>query len=871
MDDYIKRNTHVMKLRNGLNVISVNYNSQLVAVQLWVKVGSRNESDDEAGLSHLCEHLLFKGVVNRSRFDFAQFIESRGGEVNAWTSHDDTVYHFVIPIEQFEASIKAVSFLLQIERWYEEDIKNEIGVITEEIIREEESPFSYLSKIHYETAFRTHPYKRPILGYKDTVSSFTHDKIYAYYKKWYQPSNIVLVIVGPVGHKKVERVVGKYIAPLGEGSTGFLESKIPKEQLQLKPRVRGVGFVSTLGMVELSFKGTQFKNNDTPLLDLAIYILGEGRGSRLVQRLVEKRKLLSAYGYNYTPIDQGLVFIGATLKPKSFIEGLEYLFKEIVNFVEDGVTYNEVERAIKNYKITRTYSLETCSALAKTVALNYIYGGKVEYEAEYQRVVEEAQLDDYNRVIQKYIIPERLTLTYLLPVDIFCDEGKGINNKIRELIKECWRGGERELKKKITIIPKSALTTQNYLRYVVGDRNVLLLRRDKKVPIISLSIGTYGGVRSESKKNNGVSYLASILCTKSTKNYSHKRLAERLEEFGLSVSGFSGKNLIGLSFTAVTEFLDYGIEILREILFYPQFKRLEFIKERERLIEEHRFEETRPFAVAWNKFYKELFREHPYSMPIKGDRESLSNLTENDVKEFYFNTFKNNKVVVSISGNFKEKIFFELIEDITQKQNPLKVKENFSILPVPEKKIFIEKVQKELSYVIYGFLGTSFINRDKYGLEIIEEYLGSQTGRLFYRLREERGLVYSFGCRNVEGMERGFFAIHASTSSNNVEEVIKIIEEEINSLIERPISKSKLRQIKEYLYGSNLISLQTNKAHALNMMYGELYEYGYLEYLNYKERIREWDEEKLWELSKSYFKENPVIVIATDREDIRVG
>ena len=864
MRDYLK-NTDLERLKNGLTVITCYVPSEVVAIQMWVKTGSRNEKDSEAGLSHVCEHLLFKGRVEQRVFNFAEFIENKGGEVNAWTSHDDTVYHFTIPKGDFESGLFALTNLLRIEGWSEEDLKNELNVIKEEIVRDMESPFSYLTQLHYHTAYEVHPYRRPILGYVKTIDRFTEELILEYYRRWYVPSNIVLVIAGGVKNDEAIKLVEKFFGDIEDRKVGGLERV--EEPLQKRMKIKGDHFVTTLPLVELSFKGTCFRDEATPILDLATYILGGSKNSRLIENLVEKKRLLSAYAYNYTPIDRGLIHIGATLKMEEFFSSIELLLDEVFNFAVNGIDYYELEQAIKNYRITRIYGLETVSSIAKRLAVDYIYGGSIEFEKIYKERIEESTLEEFNLTIKEYITPETLTITYLLPEN---RDFKEVDDRIFRIVKDSWRKVNKAHNLYLRRVDK---LSPEYKRYDIGENGVLLIRRDRRLPLLSLVIGTYGGLRAESPEKNGISYLCSVLCTKGTKHYTRRKLTRIIEEYGIYINGFSGRNLIGLTLNSTDYYFVEARKLLRDILLYPNFSKKEFLKERDKLIEHHKLNETRPSIVAWLRFFKELFGEHPYSRPIKGMKETLLNINCEDVKEFYSDVLSNNRIVFSASGQFNEESLIEILEELLSYYNnkERRREKRYKVEPILRKRVIVERVPKKMSYIIYGFQGTSFQSHDRYGLEIVSEYLGRQSGRLFYKLREERGLVYSLGCRNIEGIEKGYFAIYTATSPENIEEVLKIIEEELEKITERKIDIKELEGLKQYLYGSNLISLQTNKSHATQMLYGELYGYGYTEYLNYRDRIEEWDPEKLFELCNRYLKSQaPVIVIATDREEINL-
>jgi len=195
------------ELDNGLTVIlEENHSSPVVAVNTWVKVGSACELEGEYGIAHVHEHMLFKGTKNRGVGEIAKIIESNGGDINAFTSFDETVYFVVIASRFVDTALDVLSDAVGNSLFDQGELDKELEVVLEEIRRGEDSPSRNLSEKLFSTAYEVHPYKRPIIGTSDSVRSFNREKIVNFYKKWYSPENMVLVIVGDF---KINEIVPK--------------------------------------------------------------------------------------------------------------------------------------------------------------------------------------------------------------------------------------------------------------------------------------------------------------------------------------------------------------------------------------------------------------------------------------------------------------------------------------------------------------------------------------------------------------------------------------------------------------------------------------------------------------------------------------
>jgi zinc protease len=164
--------------------------------QIWAGAGSADERDDERGLAHFHEHMLFKGTERRGVGEVAGEVEGAGGRINAYTSYDVTVYHATLPSEALETGIDTVSDAVLHSVFDPEEIDREIEVVLEEIRRSEDSPSSVLGNAVFETAFAEHPYRFPILGSHASVASLDRARLRRFYERWYAPDNLTVVVVG---------------------------------------------------------------------------------------------------------------------------------------------------------------------------------------------------------------------------------------------------------------------------------------------------------------------------------------------------------------------------------------------------------------------------------------------------------------------------------------------------------------------------------------------------------------------------------------------------------------------------------------------------------------------------------------------------
>src|SRR5437763_14880436 len=187
------------RLRSGLTVFTEeNPAAPVVAIQGWVRVGSADEGPDEAGLAHLHEHMLFKGTGRRGPGEIARTVEACGGEINAWTSFDQTVYHVVVGSRFFAEGMDVLADAVTSAAFDPAELQREIEVVCEEIKRSQDSPTRKLSRELFASAFTRHPYGKPVIGTEASVRGFTREGILRFYRRWYKPENAVVIVVGDV-------------------------------------------------------------------------------------------------------------------------------------------------------------------------------------------------------------------------------------------------------------------------------------------------------------------------------------------------------------------------------------------------------------------------------------------------------------------------------------------------------------------------------------------------------------------------------------------------------------------------------------------------------------------------------------------------
>jgi len=352
-------------LPNGLVLITQEHRAaEVVALQLWVRVGGRDENASELGLSHYLEHMLFKGTPTRPPGSIDTLIEGLGGSSNAFTSYDYTHYDVVVPARSLRPAVELLADIGVNASFPPKEIASEKAVVFEEMALVEDDTEKFAARRLGELAYSPHPYGRPILGTRDKIEALTREPLLAYYKKYYVPRNMALVVIGAATPAQIREAVDATFGRLPGG-------EVTRPQLAPAPDLRG-GRRADLSRPEqqaylaLGWKAASTSHPDTYAVDLLTYILGDSPSSRLNVAVRERDRLVFSIESNYVPSQQaGLVNVTARLDAAN-LDRAEASIREVIRRVRDeGVTDAERDRAMITAESHYAFDIETAEGLAR--------------------------------------------------------------------------------------------------------------------------------------------------------------------------------------------------------------------------------------------------------------------------------------------------------------------------------------------------------------------------------------------------------------------------------------------------------------------------------------------------------------------------
>ncbi|MEV7218163.1 pitrilysin family protein [Kitasatospora cineracea] len=386
---------------------------------IWVGVGSRDETPVLNGATHYLEHLLFKGTARRDALEISAALDAVGGEMNAFTAKENTCYYARVLDTDLPLAIDVVCDMLTGSLIRPEDVESERGVILEEMAMAEDDPGDVVHDLFAKVLFGESPLGRPILGTQETVTALTRDQIAGFYRRRYKPENLVVAAAGNLDHAKVVKLVQQAFAPVLAKSEGH-----PAEVRRGVKAVRTAGRAAVLNRpteqahLVLGVPGVPRHDERRWAIGVLNAALGGGMSSRLFQEVREKRGLAySVYSYSSSYADTGLFGIYAGCQPKRVEEVLKICRTELARVVEEGITEEELRRAIGQISGSTVLGMEDTGSLMNRI-------GKAELSYGHHLSVDEmlgkiaaVTLDDVHAVARDVLGAHRPSLALIGPIN----------------------------------------------------------------------------------------------------------------------------------------------------------------------------------------------------------------------------------------------------------------------------------------------------------------------------------------------------------------------------------------------------------------------------------------------------------------------
>ena len=788
-------------LDNGMvGLVKEDHSAPVVSVQIWVGTGSIHEGDQlGAGLSHYVEHMIFKGTPTRKPGEIAKALHDLGGQINAYTSLDRTVFHANLPARHWRAALEILADAVMNPLFPEDECKKEKQVILRELSMGNDNPDRQLDELLWRTAFIVHPYRHPVIGYKDVLERMTRDDLVASYRRRYIPDDMAAVVVGDVPAAEVQAAMKQVFAPfLRRPSPPVVLPVEPPQQFARMARETGA---YTLTRLTLAFHTVTLADRDAPALDLLASVAGNGQSSRLVETIKEAKKLVHGINaWSYTPRYPGLFAVSATCDPAREADAIAAIRAEAASWAGTPFTSTEIDKARRMVLVSELSTLQTMNGQASSYASGEIMVRNPLYGEVYLDLLQKVTAQDIQDVARRYLQPGNSTLVVVAPTGTTA----------------------------AATIPPAAIRPSEVTRLSAPGAVPLIFREDHRLPFVYVCAAFRGGVLSETERDAGITRLMSDLLIRGTPTHSAETIARGVESLGADLSPFSGQNSFGLQARCLSGDADALVAILADCLAHAEFPTNELAKVQSVQLASLDAQHEQPFAIAQEALDKTLFPGHPYRWTPLGLRAAVTALDHDAVAHHHRQYAVTGNMALSVFGDVTPDRARELAGTIIRRvrtdQAPARV-------TVPARPVLPARVElrepKEQCIVLFGFPGVTIADPRRDALDLLDAAMSGMSSRIFATIREQRGLAYFAGASQRMGIDPGLFMLYAGTRPEALAEVETLLRHEIDRVGHEGLDADELERARHQLVADHEMRLQDNGHLAMACALDELYGLGY--------------------------------------------
>jgi zinc protease len=849
-------------LENGLKVLlKEDHSSPIISQAIFYRVGSRNDPKGLSGMSHFLEHMQFNGTATKPKGYISREIEARGGNFNAATSTDYTMYYITLPSEHLDFIVELEADRMKNSIVNDVESKREKQVVLSELMGGENNPMTLLSREVMNNLYPTHPYGTPIIGWRKDLDVTTSENLKNHYNTYYTPNNAVYILVGDFDSKQALELVKKYFGPIKNDN--LQAHKIEAETQPITKTEVEVKSPSETLLMMIAWRGVNFTDPDFVPLYLLSDILTTGELSRFEKKLVDDGKASYVNSSMRHGIDPMVFAVyAATDKSGDLNEVKKVILDEISNLKIKGVSEQELNRAKAKSETAFYFGLEEPSNLASQMGFFEIISGDWKRTFSWPEEVNKVTVSDIQRVIDKYLTPQNMVVGTLA----YDENSKGPAGPITP--NDGHIANYKPENSKVAVAPKKGIKAQTI---TLSNGVKLVLRKNPSLPIVAVSASMDAG---KTFGDYGISSMTADLLDRGTKKYTRDQIYEILEQLGAEVEVSSEKDFVQISAKGRSKDAEAIFDVLSEELINPTFPEDEFSKVKKLNLSGLEQSKDSIGTLAKIKLFQTIYSpNHPYYEKSLEEQIALFKAIKvDDLKKFHSEFYQPNRLIISVSGDFDESKIKKLIE---QKFGNWKA----SDLNVPSYKIPAQEIVnpsptvevkvpgKSQAMVLLGHSDSvTRSSPDFYPLLIANDILGggsTLSSRLGTKVREEAGLVYSIGSSVSMTRGAGPFTVQMGVPPEKIDKAIELTKAEIKAFIEKgDITDEELSRAKNFRSGFFIShNLTSNESVASSLNQYALWDME-LDTINlYPDKIKAVTKDDVLRVSKKYMQPDKLNVV----------
>ena len=781
-------------LDNGLTlIVHEDHKAPIVAVNMWYHVGSANEKPGKTGFAHLFEHLMFGGSEH-AKGSYIEAMEKVGAtDLNGTTNSDRTNYFEDVPTSALDYALflesdRMGSLLGSLDQ---KTLDLQRGVVQNEKRQGENQPYGVTRQLLTQNTYPAgHPYSWTTIGDMADLDAASMKDVQEWFKTYYGPSNVVMVIAGDIDAKTAKERVEKYFGNIPAGppvahQQVWIAKRTGTHRQVVQDRVPQARIYKVWNMPE-------FGSADADYLDMVSDILAKGKTSRLYKRLVYDDQIATTtVAFADANAIAGQFYIQVTARPGDSLDKVETeVDEELAKFLKDGPTPEELERVKVQDQAAFIRGSERIGGFggkSDLLAINEVFLGDASAYKITQKRIQEATAEDLREAAKRWLSDG----VYILSVLPFPDYKTASTGVDRSSIPQ--PGTPPELK-----LPKlQHATLSNGLKIVLAERH--------DTPIVDFSLIADAGYAADQLATPGTASMTTSLLTGGTKTLDALQISDRLELLGAELTASSNLDSTFVNLSALKSKLDPSLDLFADIALHPSFPEADFKRQQKLQLAGIKREENTPTSMPLRVLPGLLYGAgHAYgnSLTGSGTTESVAKLTREDLVKFHSVWFRPNNSTLVIVGDTKLDEIKPKLEKLFATWKPADVpKKNIGAVSLPAKSAvyIMDKPGAQQSVIYAGSIAPPTSNPQEVAIIAMNDELGGQFGsRINMNLREDKHWSYGTATRFTKARAQRPFRIIAPVQTDKTKESLVEINKELRGILtDKPVAAAELAKTQD--------------------------------------------------------------------------
>ena len=813
-------------LANGMEVYTArDASTSNVTVQVWYRVGSKDDPAGRSGFAHLFEHLLFKATRNMPSETFDRLTEDVGGMNNAFTADDVTAYYEVVPANHLQRILFA-----EADRMGSLVVDEATFVSERDVVKEEyrqrilASPYGRLFGLFTpETIYQDHPYRRPGIGSIEELNASTLDDVLRFHATYYRPDNAMLIVAGNFDQAQLDGWVDQYFAPLKRPATPMPVNDV-KEPEPTGPRTATYYAPNVpLPAVVLAWNTVAYRDADRAALTVLDGVLSTGESSRLYRSLVYDKQIAASTGSNPDFAQQAgnLTAYAIMADGQTVDAGKTALEAEIARLRDAPVTAAELSEAKNELVANALRGRESIDDRATTLGMALIMTGDATAADREIAEIQAVTAADVQRVARRYLTPQRqITINYLPADEAHPASVQKMNVDAPVTVAELAPAGpvavllpEAERARLPQPGAEVAPTTPAVADFRLANGMRVLVAPTEGLPLVSARLNFNAGSANDPAGKPGVASMTASLLTQGTTTKSAPEIATAIEQLGANIGAGSGADFTNVYANAPKDVFGRSLALMADLVRHPAFAAEELERQQSQTLDGLRVALSQPGSIAAQSVGRVVYGDAPYGAPGSGTLTSIPALTRDDVAVFHSDRFRPSQATLVFSGDVTPAEARALADEAFgdwRDAGPAPAAIDKAGHALAPRVVVVDQPGAGQAAVIAAIRGIKRTDADYFPLTLGNTLLGGGfSSRLNQEIRIKRGL--SYGARSSVGAQQdvGVFTASTQTKNETATEVADLILAEVGRLGTTQATEAELAPRRATLIGGFGRSLET--------------------------------------------------------------